>query len=63
MYIYKDCIPALHAAIDKALREDIDLQDKVDQIHRAISQLDKLQLQSPSRKSIKAILEYAKKRG
>ncbi len=61
MYIYKDCIPALHAAIDKALREDIDLQDKVDQIHRAVTQLDSLQLKSPSRESIKAILAYARK--
>ncbi|MFM9577805.1 hypothetical protein, partial [Streptomyces turgidiscabies] len=49
MYIYKDCTPALNAAIDKALREDVDLQDKVDQIRRAVAQLDSLQLKSPSR--------------
>ncbi|MBX9779489.1 MAG: hypothetical protein K2X26_04045 [Chitinophagaceae bacterium] len=61
MYIYKDCTPALRAAIDKALREDIDLQDKVDQIRRAVTQLDSLQLKSPSRESIKAILAYARK--
>jgi hypothetical protein len=61
MYIYKDCTPALNAAIDKALREDLDLQDKVDQIRRAVAQLDSLQLKSPSRESIKAILAYARK--
>lgn len=61
MYIYKDCTPALNAAIDKALREDVDLQDKVDQIRRAVAQLDSLQLKSPSRESIKAILAYARK--
>ncbi|MFX5634365.1 hypothetical protein ABTE18_21210, partial [Acinetobacter baumannii] len=55
MYIYKDCTPALNAAIDKALREDVDLQDKVDQIRRAVAQLDSLQLKSPSREYIKAI--------
>lgn len=61
MYIYKDCTPALNAAIDKALREDVDLQDKVDQIRRAVAQLDSLQLKSPSKESIKAILAYARK--
>jgi hypothetical protein len=62
MYVYKDCTPALNAAINKALKEDIELSDTVEQIRRTVTQLDKLRLQSPSKKSIKAILEYAKKR-
>jgi hypothetical protein len=61
MYIYKDCTPELNAAISKALGEDIDLQHKVDQIRRAVTQLDSLHLKSPSKKSIKAILAYARK--
>lgn len=64
MYIYKDCTPELNAAISKALGEDIDLdlQHKVDQIRRAVTQLDSLHLKSPSKKSIKAILAYARGR-
>lgn len=62
MYVYKDCTPALAAAIDKAVQQDIDLRDKVELIRRSVAQLDSLQLKSPSKKSIKAILAYARGR-
>ncbi len=59
MYVYKDCPPALTAAINKAIKEDENLKDQVETLKRSIEQLDKLQLISPSKKSIKAIMDYA----
>lgn len=60
MYLYKDCTPQLSAAINKAIQEDIKLKDKVEALKKSIDQLDLLKLKSPSKRSIKAILQYAK---
>ena len=60
LYLYKDCSPALQAAIEQALTEDLVLQDKLKVLKRTLKQLDKLKLVSPSKTSIKAIMQYAK---
>lgn len=60
MYVYKDCTPELTAAIGKAIEEDAELKHRVNSIERSIDQLNLLQLKSPSKQSIKAILDYAK---
>lgn len=60
MYLYKDCTPQLSAAINKAIQEDTKLKDKVEALKKSIDQLDLLKLKSPSKRSIKAILQYAK---
>jgi hypothetical protein len=60
MYIYKDCTPALTAAINQAIKEDGDVKNRLEVLQRSVDQLDKLRLQSPSKQSIKAILQYAK---
>ncbi|MEN9457592.1 MAG: hypothetical protein RL135_153 [Bacteroidota bacterium] len=62
MYVYQDCTPELSKAIDKAILEDAELKKQVETLQRSKDQLDKLKLKSPSKKSIKAILDYAKKR-
>ncbi len=61
MYVYKDCTPELTAAIDQAIKEDSTLKDQVETLKRSVAQLNKLKLVSPSKQSIKAILEYAAK--
>ena len=60
MYLYKDCTPQLSAAINKAIQEDIKLKERVETLLKSIEQLDLLKLKSPSKQSIKAILNYAK---
>jgi predicted XRE-type DNA-binding protein len=60
MYIYKDCTPELTAAINQAIKEDTSLKTQLEVLQRSVEQLDKLKLQSPSKQSIKAILQYAK---
>jgi hypothetical protein len=60
MYIYKDCTPELTAAINQAIKEDSDVKNRLEDLQRSVNQLDKLRLQSPSKQSIKAILQYAK---
>ncbi len=60
MYIYKDCTPELTSAINQAIKEDGDLKNRLEVLQRSVNQLDKLKLQSPSKQSIKAILQYAK---
>jgi hypothetical protein len=60
MYIYKDCTPELMAAINQSIKEDSDLKNRLEVLQRSVDQLDKLKLQSPSKQSIKAILQYAK---
>ena len=60
LYLYKDCSPALQTAIEQALTEDLVLQDKLKVLKRTLKQLDKLKLVSPSKTSIKAIMQYAK---
>lgn len=62
MYLYKDSTPALNKAIEKAIQEDAELKQKVEILQRSKNQLDKVKLKSPSKKSIKAIMDYAKKR-
>lgn len=62
MYVYQDCTPELTKAIDKAIIEDAELKKQVESLQRTKDQLDKLKLKSPSKKSIKAILDYAKKK-
>jgi flagellin-specific chaperone FliS len=61
MYVYQDCTPELSKAIDKAILEDAELKKQVETLQRSKDQLDKLKLKSPSKKSIKAILDYARK--
>lgn len=61
MYVYQDCTPELTKAIDKAIVEDAELKKQIETLQRSKDQLDKLKLKSPSKKSIKAILDYARK--
>ncbi len=61
MYIYKDCPPALTAAIDQAIKEDAALNERVVTLKKTAEQLDRLKLKSPSPKTIQAILDYAAK--
>lgn len=59
LYVYKECSPALHAAIEAALEEDLELQDRLRILKRTIKQLEKLKLSSPARHSISEIMKYA----
>lgn len=62
LYLYKECSPAIQKAVDEALEEgDIELTERLNILKRTIRQLDKLKLESPSKLSIKAILQYADK--
>ena len=58
-YLYGEASPILQLAIDNATKEDADLQKEIKTLQRTIKQLDKLEKQSPSQKSIDAILNYA----
>ena len=62
MYVYQDCTPELTKAIDTAILEDAELKKQVALLQRSKDQLDKMKLKSPSKKSIKAILDYARKK-
>ncbi|MBC7720959.1 MAG: hypothetical protein H7068_02995 [Pedobacter sp.] len=59
-YLYREASPILKLAIDNAMKEDLDLQREFKTLQRTIKQLDKLEKQIPSQKSIDAILKYAK---
>ncbi len=59
-YLYGEASPILQLAIDNAIKEDADLQKEIKTLQRTIKQLDSLEKQSPSQKSIDAILNYAK---
>ncbi len=59
-YLYGEASPILKLAIDNAIKEDLELQKEIKTLRRTIKQLDKLEKQSPSQKSIDAILNYAK---
>jgi hypothetical protein len=59
-YLYGEASPILQLAIDTAMKEDVALQKEIKTLQRTIKQLDKLEKQSPSQKSIDAILNYAK---
>lgn len=59
-YLYGEASPILKLAIDNDMKEDLDLQRELKTLQRTIKQLDKLEKQTPSQKSIDAILKYAK---
>lgn len=59
-YLYGEASPILKLAIDTAMKDDVDLQKEIKTLQRTIKQLNKLEKQSPSQKSIDAILNYAK---
>ena len=59
-YLYKEASPILRLAIDNAMKEDLELQRDLKTLQRTIKQLDKLEKQTPSQKSIDAILKYAR---
>ena len=60
-YLYNDCPPELTNAINQAIKEDAELKDELELLKRSVQQLDQLKLKSPSKKSIKAIMQYASK--
>lgn len=61
LYLYNDGTPELRAAIDNAIADDdLELQDRLQVLKRSIGQLNKLKLKSPSKQSLKTILQYAK---
>lgn len=59
LYLYKECSPKLSAAIETAMEEDLELQDRLRILRRTLQQLAKLKLLSPSKKSLKEIMKYA----
>ncbi len=59
-YLYGEASPILRLAIDNALKEDAALHKEVKTLQRTKKQLEKLEQQSPSQKSIDAIMKYAK---
>ena len=65
LYLYGDASPILKLAIDKAMKDDIDLQKEIKLLQRTKKQLEELKGKplSPSQKSIDAILKYAKDNG
>jgi flagellin-specific chaperone FliS len=61
LYLYKECSPAIQKAVEEALEEgDIELTEKISILKRSIRQLDQLKLKSPSRLSVKAIMQHAR---
>lgn len=61
LYLYKECSPAIQQAVEEALEEgDIELTEKLAVLKRSIRQLDQLKLKSPSRLSIKTIMQHAR---
>ena len=61
LYLYGDASPILKLAIDKAMKDDMDLQKEIKLLQRTKKQLEELKGKplSPSQKSIDAILKYA----
>ncbi|MFP5039555.1 hypothetical protein [Parasediminibacterium sp. JCM 36343] len=60
-YLYGECSPILKLAIDTAKKEDIELQQEIKTLKRAMKQINNLKLQSPSQSTIDSILQYASK--
>ena len=62
LYLYGEASPILKLAIDKAMKEDPELQKEIKMLQRTRKQLDELKKseKSPSQASIDAILKYAK---
>jgi flagellin-specific chaperone FliS len=59
-YVYEECSPILKLAIEKAIAEDADLKNEVKALQNTIKQLNKIKPESPSYKTIEAILKYAR---
>ncbi|MBX2931180.1 MAG: hypothetical protein KF781_04435 [Chitinophagaceae bacterium] len=59
-YLYNETPKDVTLAIEEALQEDWELQDKLNVLSRTIKQLDKLHLTSPRNATINAIMNYAK---
>lgn len=64
LYLYGEASPILSLAIDKAAKEDPELQKEINMLKRTKKQLDELKKKetSPSQRSIDAILNYANKK-
>ena len=58
-YLYNEASPLVVEAIEKAIQEDPSLKNQLDLLRISMKALDKVKLQSPSKKSLKAILKYA----
>ncbi len=59
LYLCKECSPKQSTFIEAALEEDLELQNRLSVLKRTLKQMEKLKLASPSKQSIKAILQYA----
>ncbi|MEN9298912.1 MAG: hypothetical protein RLZZ429_1225 [Bacteroidota bacterium] len=61
LYLYKECSPTIEKAVDEALEEgDIELTEKLAILERSIRQLDQLKMKSPSKLSIRTIMDHAR---
>lgn len=58
-YLYNEASPVVVAAIEQAIQEDPSLKNQLDLLRISMKALDKVKLQSPSKKSLKAIMKYA----
>lgn len=59
-YVYEECSPILKLAIEKAIAEDAELGEEVKAFQITLKELNKIKLQSPSDKTVEAILKYAR---
>ena len=61
LYLYNECSSAIKNAVEETLEEgDIELTERLQILKRSIRQLDRLKLKSPSRASVKTIMQYAR---
>lgn len=60
-YMYKETSPAKTRAIEKALETDFELNQRLNELTSLKETLNTQPLQSPRRKTIDNILEYARK--
>jgi anti-sigma factor RsiW len=62
LYLYGEASPILSLAINKALKEDKELQKEIMMLQRSKKQLNELKKmhQNPSDKTIERIMNYAK---
>jgi hypothetical protein len=59
-YLYGETPQQLTIAIEEALQEDFMLFDELNTLKRTLHQLNTINLQSPRKASVNAILNYAK---
>lgn len=61
-YVYGEASPILKLAIEKALESNADIQKEIKKIKKSKKELDNLKHKSysPSKKTIDAVLAYAK---